>query len=376
MGNMSEDVTLRSFGRERRGLPSRPLGASRLTSVVLMALVWLTSAMVGVCLAQLKTPHRALVVLNKDASELAIVDPRTLQVVARVATGPIPHEVAVSADGKIAVATNYGAHQDGTTLSVIDLDAQKELHRFDLTNVIGPNGEEFGDLIGPHGIQFFNGKFWFTAEGSKKIARYDPITNKVDWTHEIGQNRTHMLVIASKGAAIYTSNVNSDSVTALVAVGVSSGKNVYSGWADNIVIPVGKGPEGIDISPDGKEVWAANSGDGTVSIIDAAALKVKATVDVGTKHSNRVKFTPDGKYVLISDLGSGELVVMDASARKEVKRLKLGTSTAGILIVPDGSKAFVAVSGDNKIAIVDLKTFEVVKTFETGKDPDGMAWRE
>jgi DNA-binding beta-propeller fold protein YncE len=103
---------------------------------------------------------------------------------------------------------------------------------------------------------------------------------------------------------------------------------------------------------------------------------VKQTVDVGTKHSNRLKFTPDGKFVLISDLGSGDLVVMDAAARKEVKRLKLGTSTEGILIVPDGSKAFVAVSGDNKVAVVELKNFTVVTTFETGKDPDGMAWRE
>ena len=75
---------------------------------------------------------------------------------------------------------------------------------------------------------------------------------------------------------------------------------------------MGKGPEGIDLSPDGMEVWAANSGDGTVSIIDTASKKVKQTVNVGTKHSNRLKFTPDGKLALISDIGSGDLVVMDA----------------------------------------------------------------
>ena len=46
---------------------------------------------------------------------------------------------------------------------------------------------------------------------------------------------------------------------------------------------VGKGPEGIDISPDaGREAWAANSGDGTVSIIDLASKKVTQTVDVKT----------------------------------------------------------------------------------------------
>jgi YVTN family beta-propeller protein len=326
----------------------------------LVALIACMAAL-GVCAARNagpeKTPRPALVVLNKDASELAIVDPGTLKVVARVGTGPIPHEVAVSRDGKIAVVTNYGEHQNGTSLSVIDLDAQKE-HRLELK-----------DLVGPHGVEFFEGEFWFTAEGSKKIARYNPTTNQVDWTHEIGQNRTHMLVISPGGHTIYTSNIYSDSVTAVVA---TADKIQWT----NTVIPVGKGPEGIDISPDGSEVWAANSGDGTVSVIDTKTKKVKETINVGTKHSNRVKFAPDGLFVLISDIGSGDLVVVNTATRKETKRLHLGSNAAGILIVPDGSKAFVAVSGDNKVAVVDLQSFKVLTTFETGKDPDGMAWRE
>ena len=73
---------------------------------------------------------------------------------------------------------------------------------------------------------------------------------------------------------------------------------------------------------------------------------------------------------------AGELVVLDAKTRKEVKRLKLGKGPEGILIVPDGSKAFVAVSGDNKVVVLDLKKLEVTGTFETGNDPDGMAWAE
>ena len=370
------DITLRSFGRTRRALRMtnaslawiRTRSTSQLaaaTQLATMAVAWLMMA--GVCVGQTKTPRPALVVLNKDASELAIVDPGTLKVVAKVPTGPIPHEVAVSEDGKIAVVTNYGPDQVGTTLSVIDLDAQKEIHRVEL-----------GQVNGPHGIAFFAGKFYFTAEGSKgyppceescaTVNRYDPATNRVDWTAPTGQKRTHMLVPVPGGRDFYTANVQSDTVNAMVLD--KNGDGVATTY-----IYVGKGPEGIDVSPDGKEVWAANSGDGTVSVIDAATKKVVATVDVGTKHSNRVKFTPDGKLALISDLGNGELVVVDVATRKVTKRLKLGKSTEGILIVPDGSRAFVAVSGDNKVAVVDLKTMEVTATFETGKDPDGMGWR-
>lgn len=306
--------------------------------------------------ASSSVPSPALLVLNKAESALVIVDPATLKVVAKIGTGPVPHEVAASTDGKLAFVTNYGAQQDGTTLSVIDLVGQKELHRVDLT-----------PLRGPHGIVFFDGEAWFTVEGSKKIARYNPRTNKVDWTFEIGQERTHMLVIPRDGRTIYTTNVNSDSVSVL---DLSADEKSWS----TTNISVGKGPEGMDLSPNGKELWVANSHDGTVSIIDTAMKKVVQTVDVKTKFSNRVKFTVDGKLVLITDLGSGDLLVMDAAMRKEVKRMHLAKSVEGVLVAPDGVRAFVAESGDNQLAVVDLKTLEVTKTFTTGQEPDGMAW--
>jgi YVTN family beta-propeller protein len=325
--------------------------------------------------AMAQTPRPALVVLSKGTNELNIVDLATLKIVGKAGTGPVPHEVAVSDDGKLALSTNYGAHADGTTLSVIDLNALSEIHRVDLTNLSGPNDEKFGDLIGPHGVQFFGGEFFFTAEGSKKIARYNPQTNAVDWTYQIGQNRTHMLVVSRDGRVIYTTNVNSDTVGVLDK-GEAGTSMPSSAMFSLTIIPVGKGPEGVDLSPNGKELWAANSGDGTVSVIDTATKKVVTTIDVGTKHSNRVKFTPNGKLALISDIQTGELVVVDVAARKVTKRVKLGSSAEGILVQPNGTRAFVAVSADNKVDVVDLKTLEVVGSIEGLNDPDGMAWRK
>jgi YVTN family beta-propeller protein len=102
---------------------------------------------------------------------------------------------------------------------------------------------------------------------------------------------------------------------------------------------------------------------------------------VQTKRSNRLKFTPDGKTVFISDLDAGELVVLNTATRKEIKRLKLGKSLEGILMVPDGSRAYVAVTGDNNIAIIDLKTLELTTLeltgrLSTGSNSDEMAWVE
>jgi YVTN family beta-propeller protein len=306
--------------------------------------------------AQTPTPSPALLVLNKSENSLAIVDPTTQKVAARIPTGEGPHEVAASSDGKLAVVTNYGAKDPGHSLSIIDLTTQKEIRRLDL----GPLGR-------PHGILFGDGKFYFTVELNKLIARYDPATNQLDWLLGVGQNRTHMLVRTKYLNEIFTSNVDSNTVTAIEK------SSDPSDWKETN-IAVGKGPEGLDLSPDDKEVWAANSGDGTVSIIETATSKVTHTFDVRTKHSNRLKFTPDGKLALISDPETNELVIVDTATRKITKMLNVGRNPGGILIVPDGSRAYVALAGDNAVAVIDLHKLEISSRIETGQGPDGLAW--
>jgi YVTN family beta-propeller protein len=297
-----------------------------------------------------------LLVLNKEDATLVVVNPESGAVLATVPTGQGPHELVTSADGKTAFASNYGTGPaPGHTISMIDLASGKELRRIDVA-----------PMSRPHGLAVANGKLYFTAEADKKIARYDPATDKIDWQFETGQASTHMVLPTRDARTLFTSNIGSDSVSVIQQATDGS-------WAQTVV-PVGKGPEGLDLSPDGRQLWSAHSRDGGVSVIDVVSKKVTQTIPVGTKRSNRIKVTPDGKFVLISDLDAGELIVLDASTRKEVKRLALGKMPEGILIPPDGSRAFVAVNGDNHVAVVDLKTWQVTKKISTGVGPDGMAW--
>jgi YVTN family beta-propeller protein len=296
-----------------------------------------------------------LLVLNKEDATFVIVNPDSGAVLAKVGVGQGPHELVASTDGKYAFASNYGGGgAPGHTISMIDIAARKELRRIDVA-----------PLSRPHGLAFAEGKLYFTAEADKKIARYDPAADKIDWQFETGQNSTHMVLPSKDLRTIFTSNIASDSVSAISQTG--------GGWTQT-VIKVGKGPEGIDLSPDGREVWSAHSRDGGVSVIDVASKKVVATMDAGTKHSNRIKLTPDGRYALVSDTESGEIVVLDAPARKVFTRVPVGRSPEGVLIAPDGGRAFVAVNADNAVAVVDLKTWTVTKKLQTGTGPDGMAW--
>jgi len=101
---------------------------------------------------------------------------------------------------------------------------------------------------------------------------------------------------------------------------------------------------------------------------------VVQTINISTRSSNRLKFTPDGKLVLVSDLGGRDLVVIDAAARKEIKRIPLGGGAAGILMQPDGARAYVAVGSENGVTVIDLKTLTATGHIATGPGPDGLAW--
>ncbi|MFZ0997048.1 MAG: YncE family protein, partial [Candidatus Sulfotelmatobacter sp.] len=261
-----------------------------------------------------ETPANALLILAKQDGMLLIVDPASLQVIARVPVGKDPHEVIASSDGKTAYASNYGFGAYNT-LAVVDLVAQKALPPIDL-----------GALRGPHGLTFVGGKAWFTAEGAKAIGSYDPATKSVDWILGTGQNRTHMIYVSPDLNTIITTNVSSGTVSLIEKVaggppGQGSALGAPGGDWNETVIPVGKGCEGFDVSPDGKEIWVANAGDGTVSIIDVASKQVTQTLAADVVSANRLKLTPDGKLALISTLRGPDVTVIDTAARKTVKRI-------------------------------------------------------
>lgn len=326
------------------------------------------------------TPARSLLALSKRNHTLAIVNPETLQVIGRAPVGPDPHEVIASSDGKTAYVSIYGGGRYHA-LSVVDLVGQKALPDIDT-----------GALNGPHGLAFAGGKVWFTAEGAKAVASYDPASNRIDWIMGTGQNRTHMIYVTPDEKQIYTTNVSSATVSILEKITLppmgpppgrppqgsppaapSGGNQPRMDWNET-VIPVGKGDEGFDVSPDGHELWTANAQDGTLSVVDLATRKVTATLDAKTFGANRLKFTPDGKLVLISSLGDGDLVIYDAASRKEFKRVKIGHGAAGILMDPEGHRAFIACSPDNYVAVLDLKTLAVTGHIDVGGEPDGLAW--
>ena len=319
---------------------------------------------IAVLEAQSTPPRAVLLVLAKTDQTLSIVDPSTLKVVDRMPSGPDPHEVVADQGGKLAYISNFaGAERVHKTVSVVDLREKKALPPIDL-----------GVLRSAHGLAFVGGKLWFTAQANKVIGSYDPAVKAVDWVLGTGQNSTHMIFVSEDLKRIVTSNPGSATMSIIDKLSRPDRSGALRQDWDETVVPVGRGDEGFDISPDGKEIWTANAQDGTISIIDAASKKVIDTLNANVRTANRLKFTPSGSLVLISLLNGPDLVILDAKTRREVKRLNIGHGAAGIQMQPDGERAYVSCSSDDYVAVIDLKTLEVAAHIDAGKQPDGLAW--
>ncbi|HEX6629099.1 MAG TPA: YncE family protein [Gemmatimonadaceae bacterium] len=327
----------------------------RVSSALLSLAACSFLGMSSVARAQAAAKQPRLLILSKNDQLMSIVDPATLRILGQVPTGPDPHEIVASDDGTRAYISNYGGGAYNT-LTVVDLVNRKSLGAVDL-----------GALRGPHGLHFSGGKVWFTAEAAKAIGSYDPATNKIDLILGSGQDGTHMIYAFPDQGRLVTTNVGSGSVTIF-----EKRAGPRPNWSAT-TLPAGPRSEGFDVSPDGKAVWTGNAGNGTITVIDVAT-KTIANFSPNVQGANRLKFTPDGKLVLVSTLGAPDLRIIRASDHTDIKRIPVGSGAAGIQIQPDGARAYVACSPDNYVAVVDLKSMQVVGKIEAGRNPDGLAW--
>ena len=313
-----------------------------------------------------------LLVANKSDHTLSFVAAETGAVEATVATGQFPHEVSVSPDGRLAIVTNYGDREKaGWTVTVVDVPARKVLDTINLRH------------YKPHGLAWLpDGNVLVTAESSAKVLIVNPSSGEVVREIPTDQRISHMVVATADGKRAFVSNIGSGSVT---VIDLEKGEKIKD-------IKTGAGAEGIALTPDGKELWVGNRTAGTLTVIDPRSLEILDEVDC-PGYPIRVAITPNGKTVLVSCAAEGEVVAFNRSKRKEIRRKKyeleavegsqerlfggqFGGSPVpvGLVVHPDGDRAFVAATQADVVLVIDPSTLELVGTYKAGREPDGMAY--
>ncbi len=338
--------------------------------------VQITACLTALCLAvsvPLTAQAETLVVLNKSEATASLIDLASGAVRATLPTDHGPHEAAVSPDGRLALVGNYGTREKpGSSLTLIDIAATKVVKTINL-----------GGYRRPHGLLFLPGgkRALVTAEDNKALLDVDVDRGTVIEAYATNQDVSHMVAVALDGTRAFVANIGSGSVSVI---------DLEKGIATR-TIETGAGAEGVAASVDGKEIWVTNRSADTVSVIDAESLEILAQIPCAS-FPIRAKATPDGQHVLVSCARTADIAVLDVATRKEVRRIpqdlravdteerlfgdRFGDSSVpiGIIIHPNGKKAWVAHTNADVVAEIDLESWKIVRLLEAGREPDGMAY--
>jgi YVTN family beta-propeller protein len=305
-----------------------------------------------------------LLVANRTGGSISLFDLATAVEIARVPIGPAtPHEVAVSPDGRLALAGEYGPNDaPGRHLVIIDVAEGRLVGRIDL----GPKSRPHSVVFVPDGRRAV-----VTLEQSDRIALVDVVDRRVLRTYPTGGREGHMVRLSPDGTRAFVTSRGAEGTLSIIAL---------DGEAPPVVIPTGAGAEGLAVTPDGREVWVVNRVAQSISIVDTRALKVAHTIDV-PPDARRAEVSASGRVLVphggTDDAPAQYLSLYDVRSRALVNRLAMhegrkGPGGFGIHVV--GGRAFVSDRADRALFIMDLDDFKSRRMLATGHDdPDGLA---
>ncbi len=141
-----------------------------------------------------------------------------------------------------------------------------------------------------------------------------------------------------------------------------------------VSFPARSKPHMLRVSPDGKEVWVQTADANTNVVLAADDLSVLSTEPTGKSPVTNA-WTPDRRFSIVTNGKDTFAQVFDARTYKEVKRLAIGPGGTNIGFSKDGHTAFIAVTGANRVAVVDMRKLALESSIRAGNDPQGLIVR-
>ena len=314
-----------------------------------------------------------LLVCNKAENTVSIFSVARRAELAVLKTGVGPREIAVSPDGRTAVVTDYGNAKPGHTLTVIDVVAAQVRRTINLQQPSGSPTPNNKLLLRPHGVQFVSDhRVIVTSEASRRLLLVNLATGLIERTWSTPQTTMRMVAVTKDGKHAAASSVADGTLVFFNLTGIKS--------ALPSLIKTGEGAEGLAVHPITGNAWVGNRSDNTISIVSRKTGKVAKTLDTGTAPF-RVAFTADYELVLVTCVESGELMIFDAADQKLLRegsihgdRSEQSSLPLGVVSGPDSRFAYVTCARGEFIAIVDLKTGQLIDRIDARKSPDGIAY--
>jgi YVTN family beta-propeller protein len=298
-------------------------------------------------------------VTNSEGSNLTVIDLATRKAVAEITVGAHVHGVCAPADGKRIFTTI----ESENNLKVIDTATNKVTETIALTGrpnqcASTPDGRYVGvpirnrnsvDIVDieqkkvvkvlpvrmPHNCYDAddNGRMFVSSMGDHEIDVID--LKKMEYAEKIpvgGIPRPY--AVSKDGETLYSALTDLHGF----AIASVSGKKVVAevklppAPPSSCALEPHTPTHGIELSPDGKELWVTSLADGGVYVYDVARKKILKEIHVG-ECPNWITFTADGRYVAVSNSGSDDCSIIDRRAQREVARVRVGKGPKRLVAV-------------------------------------------
>jgi DNA-binding beta-propeller fold protein YncE len=268
---------------------------------------------------------KRIIVPDRRIGELVALRPDTLDVEQRWKVPGAPSGAAASADGIICTTGD-------SSVTIVRPRAGGDSE----TQVVRVGARPHDPMIGSDGAYVF-----VPCLLEHDVVKVRLSDGQIMGRINVGHGPAHLASDPATGR-LYVANSWDGTVAALNEDGVVLGRAESGGWA-----------HAIDITPDGRWVWAANFFDDTVAVFDAATMQRKALLNTDP-HPHGLNISPDGKRAVVTGYASSWVKVFDAENWRELAHIEVGAGPSHTAFVPGSAMAAIACSVDDHVACVDL----------------------
>lgn len=266
-------------------------------------------------------------VANYASNTVSVLDANTGKVIATVATGNKPTQLALNPSGSMLFIANSASNSvtairttSGSLIATI------------------PVASPQGLAMNPAGTRLY-----VTSTGTDKVSVINTANGQIVSSISVGSIPVGVAV-SPDGTRVYVANRGSNTVSVINA----------TNNAVLATLAVGTMPHQLALNGDGSRLFVTNAGSDTVSVLSTNTGATISTIAVGDS-PNGITLSRDGSVVYVAN-GDNTLSVINAKTFTKVTgTLPADTGAMGwIAVSPDGNKLYIANSAYNSIRAVSL----------------------
>lgn len=306
-----------------------------------------------------------LFVVNQADESITVFDLSKGKTLKEIKLKTDAREIVALPNNEIVITNHGDNYLPGKSISIFDTEELMFKRKIRLEGGVRPYG-----LATLHNSK----KVAVASSSNNNLLIVDTEKDSVEAVIPTQQKISYKLVVHPFKPLAYVTNQKSGSVSLIN----------YETKVVLKIIKTGYGTQGIDITPDGKEVWVTNARENTISVINTETNTVEDTLNTG-KGAYRLKFSLDGKYAFVTNAYDGTIFVFDRSIRYKIKTITLPGKSSFIQRVlyhtpkpidmfmhPNRQHAFIVNSNADKVEVLDLKTLKIVGNINTGNVPSTL----